>query len=196
MTTEAGGVVALPPGAGAAMPGAGMGPGTELIVKAGRAETRGAYSLLEWRSAPGGAWVPPMSTRPKGRPGTCWKGRSPSASGSGPYRPRPAAASWCPAGPCTASPIRAAGLRATCSCSRPAGWSAASRTGRPPQGGRAGPARAGRPPRAQPTLRHGVRRDEPPCPSRGRARRPPSWRARGRRVRHRARGDPCGPTRR
>jgi mannose-6-phosphate isomerase-like protein (cupin superfamily) len=35
-----------------------MGPGTELVVKADQATTRGAYSLLEWRSAPGGAWVP------------------------------------------------------------------------------------------------------------------------------------------
>jgi mannose-6-phosphate isomerase-like protein (cupin superfamily) len=58
MTTEASGIVALPPGAGSAISAAGMGTGTELVVKAGQSETRGAYSLLEWRSAPGGAWVP------------------------------------------------------------------------------------------------------------------------------------------
>jgi mannose-6-phosphate isomerase-like protein (cupin superfamily) len=59
MTTEGSGVVALPPGSGSAIPGAGLGPGTELVVKADQAATRGAYSLLEWRSAQGGTWVPP-----------------------------------------------------------------------------------------------------------------------------------------
>lgn len=59
MTTEASGGGALAPGAGSAIPGAGMGPGTELVVKAGQANTHCGYSLLEWRSAPGGTWVPP-----------------------------------------------------------------------------------------------------------------------------------------
>ncbi len=59
MSTETTGVVALAPGTGLPIPGAGTGPGSELIVKALEADTRGAYSLLEWRSERGGTWVPP-----------------------------------------------------------------------------------------------------------------------------------------
>src|SRR5215467_13007552 len=59
MSTQIDGVVALAPGAGLPIPGAGTGPGSELIVKAFEADTHGAYSLLEWRSERGGAWVPP-----------------------------------------------------------------------------------------------------------------------------------------
>ena len=58
MNTETGGVVALAPGTGMPIPGAGTGPGSELIVKALESDTRGAYSLLEWRSERGGTWVP------------------------------------------------------------------------------------------------------------------------------------------
>ena len=58
MNTETGGVVALAPGRGMPIPRAGTGPGSELIVKALESDTRGAYSLLEWRSERGGTWVP------------------------------------------------------------------------------------------------------------------------------------------
>ncbi|MBV9328007.1 MAG: cupin domain-containing protein [Chloroflexi bacterium] len=59
MSTQTDGVVALAPGTGLPITGAGTGPGSELIVKALEADTHGAYSLLEWRSERGGAWVPP-----------------------------------------------------------------------------------------------------------------------------------------
>ena len=59
MSTESAGLVALAPGAGLPIPGAGSRPGNELVVKALEADTRGAYSLLEWRSERAGAWVPP-----------------------------------------------------------------------------------------------------------------------------------------
>jgi hypothetical protein len=72
MSTQGGGVVALAPGAGLPIAGAGTGPGSELVVKALEADTRGAYSLLGWRSERGDAWVPPH-IRQRKRHGTCWR---------------------------------------------------------------------------------------------------------------------------
>ena len=49
MSTETAGVLALAPGTGLPIPGAGTGSGSELVVEALEADTRGAYSLLDWR---------------------------------------------------------------------------------------------------------------------------------------------------
>ena len=55
----------MAPGEGLSIVGAGTGPVTELIVNALQDETRGAYSLLEWRSERGGASVPPHIHKPE-----------------------------------------------------------------------------------------------------------------------------------
>ena len=57
MTTPPNGLVVRPDGEGLAVPNAA--PGADMIVKALHTDTNGAYSLMEWRSAPGGAWIPP-----------------------------------------------------------------------------------------------------------------------------------------